>query len=116
MLDEGRINAATANILMRSVDEAMYLVSSRPLCDWNSLQSNVHFPSYYRFLSASMLPQSFITYFTVQRLESGCYICPASFMCLLFTTSLLPIPECLLFTTSFLPIPELSIQSKDQRQ
>ncbi|KAM3371513.1 hypothetical protein ACQJBY_018752 [Aegilops geniculata] len=33
MLDEGRINAATANILMRSVDEAMYLVSSRPLCD-----------------------------------------------------------------------------------
>ncbi|KAM3383709.1 hypothetical protein ACQJBY_008405 [Aegilops geniculata] len=77
MLDEGRITQATANILMRSVDEAMDLVSSRPLCDWNSLQSNVHFPSYYRFLSASMLPQSFITYFTVQRLESGCYICAA---------------------------------------
>ncbi|XP_020172495.1 sodium/hydrogen exchanger 8 isoform X3 [Aegilops tauschii subsp. strangulata] len=77
MLDEGRITQATANILMRSVDEAMDLVSSRPLCDWNSLQSNVYFPSYYRFLSASMLPQSFITYFTVQRLESGCYICAA---------------------------------------
>ncbi|XP_037463165.1 sodium/hydrogen exchanger 7-like isoform X3 [Triticum dicoccoides] len=77
MLDQGQITQATANILMRSVDEAMDLVSSRPLCDWNSLQSSVHFPSYYRFLSASMLPQSFITYFTVQRLESGCYICAA---------------------------------------
>ncbi|VAI43658.1 unnamed protein product [Triticum turgidum subsp. durum] len=111
MLDEGRINAATANILMRSVDEAMYLVSSRPLCDWNSLQSNVHFPSYYRFLSASLLPQSFITYFTVQRLESGCYICPAFLRAHRINAFM-----CLLFTTSFLPIPELSIQSMDRRQ
>uniref|UniRef100_N1QT97 Sodium/hydrogen exchanger 7 n=1 Tax=Aegilops tauschii TaxID=37682 RepID=N1QT97_AEGTA len=45
MLDQGQITQATANILMRSVDEAMDLVSSRPLCDWNSLQSSVHFPS-----------------------------------------------------------------------
>ncbi|XP_047088764.1 sodium/hydrogen exchanger 8-like isoform X3 [Lolium rigidum] len=77
MLEEGRITQATANILMRSVDEAMDLVSSRPLCDWNSLQSTVHFPSYYRFLSSIRLPHRLITYFTVQRLESGCYICAA---------------------------------------
>ncbi|CAM0909401.1 unnamed protein product [Alopecurus aequalis] len=77
MLEEGRITQATANILMRSVDEAMDLVSSRPLCDWNSLQSSVHFPSYSWLFSASSLPQRLITYFTVQRLESGCYICAA---------------------------------------
>uniref|UniRef100_A0ACD5Z7M5 Uncharacterized protein n=1 Tax=Avena sativa TaxID=4498 RepID=A0ACD5Z7M5_AVESA len=77
MLEEGRITQATANILMRSVDEAMDLVSCRPLCDWNSLQSNVHFPNYYRFLSSIRLPHKLITYFTVQRLESGCYICAA---------------------------------------
>uniref|UniRef100_A0A453AV02 Cation/H+ exchanger domain-containing protein n=1 Tax=Aegilops tauschii subsp. strangulata TaxID=200361 RepID=A0A453AV02_AEGTS len=71
------MNLRDGRVRLLNVDEAMDLVSSRPLCDWNSLQSNVYFPSYYRFLSASMLPQSFITYFTVQRLESGCYICAA---------------------------------------
>ncbi|KAG6396802.1 hypothetical protein SASPL_142959 [Salvia splendens] len=34
MLDEGRINQTTANLLMRSVDEALDLVSSETLCDW----------------------------------------------------------------------------------
>lgn len=76
MIEEGWITQATANILMRSVDEAMDLVSSQPLCDWKVLRSNVHFPNYYRFLQ-SWLPQRLITYFAVQRLESGCYICAA---------------------------------------
>lgn len=77
MLEEGRITQATANILMRSVDEAMDLVSSQPLCDWKGLRSNAHFPNYYRFLQMSRLPRRLITYFTVERLESGCYICAA---------------------------------------
>jgi hypothetical protein len=77
MLEEGRITQATANILMRSVDEAMDLVSRQPLCDWKGLKSNVQFPNYYRFLQMSRLPRKLVTYFTVERLESGCYICAA---------------------------------------
>ncbi|KAL6847481.1 hypothetical protein ACP4OV_023334 [Aristida adscensionis] len=77
MLEEGRITQVTANILMRSVDEAMDLVSRQPLCDWKGLQSNVQFPNYYRFLQMSRLPRKLITYFTVERLESGGYICAA---------------------------------------
>ncbi|KQJ85563.1 sodium/hydrogen exchanger 8 [Brachypodium distachyon] len=76
MLEEGRITQATANILMRSVDEAMDL-SSQSLCDWKGLRSSVHFPNYYRFLQMSRLPRRLITQFTVERLESGCYICAA---------------------------------------
>lgn len=77
MLEEGRITQVTANILMRSVDEAMDLVSRQPLCDWKGLLSNVQFPNYYRFLQMSRLPRKLIIYFTVERLESGCYICAA---------------------------------------
>nr|AIA08676.1 salt overly sensitive 1 [Triticum aestivum] len=77
MLEEGRITQSTANILMRSVDEAMDLVSSQSLCDWKGLRSNVHFPNYYRFLQMSRLPRRLVTYFTVDRLELGCYICAA---------------------------------------
>ncbi|VAH12722.1 unnamed protein product [Triticum turgidum subsp. durum] len=77
MLEEGRITQSTANILMRSVDEAMDLVSSQPLCDWKGLRSNVQFPSYYRFLQMSRLPRRLVTYFTVERLELGCYISAA---------------------------------------
>ncbi|CAM0908979.1 unnamed protein product [Alopecurus aequalis] len=77
MLEEGRITQSTANILMRSVDEAMDLVSSQSLCDWKGLRSNVHFPTYYRFLQMSRLPRRLVTYFTVERLELGCYICAA---------------------------------------
>ncbi|KAF7020363.1 hypothetical protein CFC21_033476 [Triticum aestivum] len=77
MLEEGRITQSTANILMRSVDEAMDLVSSQSLCDWKGLRSNVHFPNYYRFLQMSRLPRRLVTYFTVERLELGCYICAA---------------------------------------
>jgi hypothetical protein len=79
MLDEGRITQTTANILMLSVEESLDLASSEPLCDWKGLKSNVHFPSYYKFLQSSMLPQKLVTYFTVERLESACYIC-ASFL------------------------------------
>nr|AVA17733.1 SOS1-like protein 1 [Populus grandidentata] len=77
MLDEGRIAQTTANILMQSVDEAIDLASHEPLCDWKGLQSNVHFPNYYKFLQASIFPQKMVTYFTVERLESACYICAA---------------------------------------
>ncbi|GAU13794.1 hypothetical protein TSUD_83030 [Trifolium subterraneum] len=77
MLDEGRITQTTANILMLSVEESIDLSSTEPLCDWKGLKSNVHFPSYYKFLQSSMLPPKLVTYFTVERLESACYICAA---------------------------------------
>ncbi|KAG6766019.1 hypothetical protein POTOM_030083 [Populus tomentosa] len=77
MLDEGRIAQTTANILMQSVDEAIDLASHEPLCDWKGVQSNVHFPNYYKFLRASIFPKKMVTYFTVERLESACYICAA---------------------------------------
>ncbi|KAJ1697251.1 hypothetical protein LUZ63_005763 [Rhynchospora breviuscula] len=77
MLEEGRITQTTANILMRSVDEAMDRVPTEPLCDWKGLQSSVHFPTHYRFLQMTRLPRKIVTFFTVERLESGCYICAA---------------------------------------
>ncbi|KAF8037895.1 hypothetical protein BT93_B0666 [Corymbia citriodora subsp. variegata] len=76
MLEEGRITQTTANILMHSVDEAIDMVSHEPLCDWKGLKSHVHFPNYYRFLQ-SICPPKLVTYFTVERLESACYICAA---------------------------------------
>ncbi|KAL2557784.1 Sodium/hydrogen exchanger 7 [Forsythia ovata] len=77
MLDEGRITQITANLLMQSVDEAIDLVSHEPLCDWKGLKSNVNMPNYYKFLQSSIVPQKLVTYFTVERLESACYICAA---------------------------------------
>ncbi|KAG6512733.1 hypothetical protein ZIOFF_030862 [Zingiber officinale] len=77
MLDEGRITQFTANLLMQSVDEAMDLVASAPLSDWKGLKSSVHFPKYYRFLHMRRFPRRLVTYFTVERLESACYICAA---------------------------------------
>lgn len=77
MLDEGRITQTTANILMQSVDEAIDLVSNEPLCDWKGLKENVNFPNYYKFLQNSICPPKLVTYFTVERLESACYICAA---------------------------------------
>ncbi|XP_048554183.1 sodium/hydrogen exchanger 8-like isoform X1 [Triticum urartu] len=77
MLEEGRITQSTTTILMRSVDEAKDLVSSQPLCDWTVLRSNVQFSNYYSFLQMSRLPQRLITYFTIERLELGCYTCAA---------------------------------------
>ncbi|WOL01002.1 sodium/hydrogen exchanger 8 [Canna indica] len=79
MLEEGRITQSTASLLMSSVDEAMDFVASDPLCDWKGLKSSVHFPNYYKFLQVSKFPRRLITYFTVERLESACYIC-ASFL------------------------------------
>ncbi|KAG2707630.1 hypothetical protein I3760_05G156300 [Carya illinoinensis] len=75
MLDEGRITQTTANLLMQSVDEALDLVSHE-LCDWNGLKTNVKFPSYYKLLQG-FVPQKLALYFTVERLESACYICAA---------------------------------------
>ncbi|XP_058731196.1 sodium/hydrogen exchanger 8-like [Vicia villosa] len=77
MLDEGRITQTTANILMLSVEESIDLASSEPLCDWKSLKANVSIPNYYKFLQSSMFPPKLVTYFTVERLESACYICAA---------------------------------------
>lgn len=77
MLDEGRINQTTANLLMRSVDEAIDLVSHEALCDWKGLKSYVNIPNHYKFLQSSVVPQKLATYFTVERLESACYICAA---------------------------------------
>ncbi|KAF9623417.1 hypothetical protein IFM89_003001 [Coptis chinensis] len=77
MLEEGRISQNTANIMMQAVDEAMDLVSHKTLCDWNGLKAHVHFPGYYKFLQMNLCPQKLVTYFTVERLESACYICAA---------------------------------------
>ncbi|XP_010527835.1 PREDICTED: sodium/hydrogen exchanger 7 isoform X2 [Tarenaya hassleriana] len=77
MLDEGRIMQTTANILMQSVDEAIDLVSDEPLRDWRGLKPHVHFPNYYRFLQTRISPRKLVTYFTVERLESACYISAA---------------------------------------
>ena len=77
MLEEGRITQHTAKILMQSVDGALDLVSSESLCDWNGLKPNVHFPNYYKFLQTSTFPRKLVTYFTVERLESACYISAA---------------------------------------
>ncbi|KAK4400149.1 Sodium/hydrogen exchanger 7 [Sesamum angolense] len=77
MLDEGRINQTTANLLMQSVDEAIDLVSDEALCDWKGLKSYVNIPNHYKFLQSSIVPQKLVTYFTVERLESACYICAA---------------------------------------
>ncbi|KAL8249031.1 hypothetical protein R6Q59_005899 [Mikania micrantha] len=77
MLEEGRITQLTANILMQSVDEAIDLVQSQALCDWNGLKANVHFPNYYKFLQTTRFPRKVVTYFTVERLESACYISAA---------------------------------------
>ncbi|XP_074309066.1 sodium/hydrogen exchanger 7 isoform X2 [Silene latifolia] len=77
MLDEGRITQSTANILMQSVDEALDLVAHEPLCDWKGLKQNVNFPNYYKFLQGSAFPKKLVTFFTVERLEAGCYTCAA---------------------------------------
>ncbi|KAL9241734.1 hypothetical protein vseg_015808 [Gypsophila vaccaria] len=77
MLDEGRITQSTANILMQSVDEALDLVAHEPLCDWKGLKQNVHFPNYYKLLQGSIYPKKLVTFFTVERLETACYICAA---------------------------------------
>nr|XP_043608421.1 sodium/hydrogen exchanger 8-like [Erigeron canadensis] len=77
MLVEGNINQSTAKILMQSVDEALDLVSYKPLCDWNGLKANVDFPNYYNLLQTSWLPHKLEVYVTVKRLESACYISAA---------------------------------------
>ncbi|KAK1553292.1 hypothetical protein Q3G72_032289 [Acer saccharum] len=77
MLDEGRITQNIANLLMQSVDEAIDLAANEPLCDWKGLKDNVNFPNYYKFLQTNMFPQKLVIYFTVERLESACYICAA---------------------------------------
>lgn len=77
MLDEGRITPTTANLLMQSVDEALDLVSHKALCDWKGLSSYVNIPNYYKFFQTSIVPQKLVMYFTVERLESACYICAA---------------------------------------
>ncbi|KAL8520750.1 hypothetical protein ACS0TY_011337 [Phlomoides rotata] len=77
MLDEGSITQTTANLLMRSVDEAIDLVSHEALCDWKCLKSYVNIPNHYKFLQSSIVPQKLVTYFSVQKLESECYISAA---------------------------------------
>ncbi|XP_021727954.1 sodium/hydrogen exchanger 8-like [Chenopodium quinoa] len=77
MLDEGRITQSTANVLMQSVDEALDSVDHEPLCDWKGLKNSVHFPKYYRLLQGGIYPKKLVTFFTVERLESACYICAA---------------------------------------
>nr|QBF58650.1 plasmalemma Na+/H+ antiporter [Lycium ruthenicum] len=75
MLNEGRIPQTIANLLMQSVEEALDVVSHEPLCDWKGLRSYVNIPNYYKFLQTSVVPRKLVTYFSVERLESACYIC-----------------------------------------
>ncbi|XP_049403830.1 sodium/hydrogen exchanger 8 [Solanum stenotomum] len=75
MLNEGRVPQTIANLLMQSVEEAIDVVSHESLCDWKGLKSYVNIPNYYKFLQTSFVHRKLITYFTVERLESACYIC-----------------------------------------
>ncbi|KAM3327713.1 hypothetical protein P3S68_033762 [Capsicum galapagoense] len=75
MLNEGRIPQTVANLLMLSLKEAIDVVSHEPLCDWKGLRSYVHIPNYFKFLQTSFVPRKLVTYFSVERLESACYIC-----------------------------------------
>lgn len=75
MLNEGRIPQTIAYLLMQSVEEAIDRVSHEPLCDWKGLRSYVNIPNYYKFLQTSVVPRKLVTYFSVERLESACYIC-----------------------------------------
>ncbi|KAF3678812.1 Sodium/hydrogen exchanger 7 [Capsicum annuum] len=75
MLNEGRIPQTVANLLMLSLEEAIDVVSHEPLCDWKGLRSYVHIPNYFKFLQTSFVPRKLVTYFSVERLESACYIC-----------------------------------------
>ncbi|CAH8353881.1 unnamed protein product [Eruca vesicaria subsp. sativa] len=77
MLDDGKIIQSTANVLMRSVDEALDLVSTESLCDWRGLKPCVHFPKYYKFLQSRIIPRKLVSYLIVERLESACYISSA---------------------------------------
>ncbi|BBN12428.1 Na+:H+ antiporter [Marchantia polymorpha subsp. ruderalis] len=78
MLDEGRITRTSATLLMQSVDECLDLVARHePMNDWKGLQQHVHFPQYLKWSSQSMLPQRLLSFFTVVRLELGCYIAAA---------------------------------------
>ncbi|CAH2037679.1 unnamed protein product [Thlaspi arvense] len=77
MLDEGRITQSTASVLMRSVDEALDLVSTESLCDWRNLKPCVHFPNYYKFLQSRFIPRKLVTSLIVERLETACYISSA---------------------------------------
>lgn len=77
MLEEGRITQNITNLLMQSVEEGLDLVSHERLSDWKPLQNYVTLPNYYKFLQTSVVPKKLVTYFTVERLETGCYICAA---------------------------------------
>lgn len=122
MLDEGRITQSTANILMQSVDEALDFVSNEHLCDWKGLKAHVHFPHYYKFLQRSIFPQKLVTYFTVERLESACYICAAflrghriarlqlhDFLGMAFLVACVTYKNCLFNHKSIFPFHSLSI-------
>ncbi|KAL3682883.1 hypothetical protein R1sor_000905 [Riccia sorocarpa] len=78
MLDEGRITRTSATLLMQSVDESLDQVARHePVTDWNGLKPYVHFPHYLKWRSSSLLPHRLLSYFSVVRLELGCYIAAA---------------------------------------
>ncbi|KAF8099265.1 hypothetical protein N665_0247s0044 [Sinapis alba] len=77
MLDDGRITQNTANVLMRSVDDALDLASKESLYDWRGLKPCVRFPKYYKFLQSRIIPRKLVSYLIVERLESACYISSA---------------------------------------
>ncbi|CAN1218006.1 Sodium/hydrogen exchanger 7 [Linum perenne] len=80
MLEMGRIVYTTANILIKSADEAKELAANEPLCDWKRLQELVHFPSYYKVLQAKFWPEKLVTCIAIEMLGPACYIC-AAFLC-----------------------------------
>ncbi|KAG6544478.1 hypothetical protein Mapa_014116 [Marchantia paleacea] len=78
MLDEGRITRTSATILMQSVDESLDSVARHePMLDWKGLRPHVQFPHYLKWRSSSMVPKRLLSFFTVVRLELGCYIAAA---------------------------------------
>ncbi|CAN0911536.1 Sodium/hydrogen exchanger 7 [Linum grandiflorum] len=77
MLEMGRIVQETANILIKSADEAKDLAAHEPLCDWKMLETSVHFPSYYKVLEAKFWPEKLVTCIAVLMLGPACYISAA---------------------------------------
>ncbi|CAN1226981.1 Sodium/hydrogen exchanger 7 [Linum grandiflorum] len=77
MLEMGMIVQATANILIKSADEAKDLAAHEPLCDWKVLETSVHFPSYYKVLQAKFWPEKLVTCIAVLMLGPACYISAA---------------------------------------
>lgn len=77
MLDEGRIDEATVNVLMDSTDTAIDLASEGAVCDWNCLLFHIKLPKYLNYILAIHWSRQFVLNFALNCLQSACYACLA---------------------------------------